>query len=203
MNWGKKLLDEFLNFCVRLTKEKHISHVVILTSDTLFLDEIYNNSKLQEASKFKLIWHLKYEDVKKWLKAKWFNEEEINLIYEYLWWSATRIKKLLEDYKRFNTLKEYLEEEAQITANMIIFERNKWLTNREFSLFLEVAKIIVKEWKFVFDEEDEKKRKELWKVISKFAEIEILFYDPIGNTVYASSQIYVKAFEILLEKKQL
>jgi len=37
-------------------------------------------------------------------------------------------------------------------------------------------------------------------IVSKFAEVEILFYDPVGNKTYANSQIYVKAFEMLLKK---
>jgi len=197
INWDRKLLDEFLNFCVRLTKEKHISHVVILTSDTLFLDEIYNNSKLQETSKFKLIWHLKYEDVKKWLETKWFNEEEINLIYEYLWWSATRIKKLLEDYKRFNSLKEYLQKEAKIAANFVklFIEQNK-LTKEEREKFFYIAKTLIKNWEF-----DNSKHEWYLDIISKFAEAEILFYDPLEDKVTPNSPIYVKAFELLLERK--
>ncbi|OAG27173.1 ATP-binding protein [Thermodesulfatator autotrophicus] len=36
INSERELLKEFLNFCVSLTKEKHLCHVVILTSNTVF-----------------------------------------------------------------------------------------------------------------------------------------------------------------------
>ena len=117
INGDRLLLNEFLNFCVALTKETHSSHVLILTSNTLFLDKIYNNSKLKETSKFKLIDHLEYEVIKKWLETKEFSKEEIDLIYDYLGGSATRIKKLLEEYKYFSSIKEYLEEEVEIAKN--------------------------------------------------------------------------------------
>jgi len=197
INGERLLLNEFLNFCVRLTKETHLSHIAILTSNTLFLEKIYNNSKLKETSDFKLIDHLEYEVVKEWLKTKGFSEEEIDLIYDYLGGSAPRIKKLLYHYKYFNSLKEYLEEEVEITKNEIIFEKNR-ITNKEFNLFLEIAKVIVDKGSYIFDEDDEKKRRELKEVIERFCEVEILFFDPLKNLVRASSRIYIKAFEKIL-----
>ena len=173
INGERLLLNEFLNFCVRLTKETHSSHVVILTSNTLFLDKIYNNSKLKVTSKFKLIDHLEYEVIKEWLKTKGFSNKDIDLIYDYFGGCAIDIKKLLAEHKDFNSLEEYLEEEAEIAKNEIIFEKNR-ITNKEFNLFLEIAKIILNRGYYIFDEEDEEKRK---------------------NLVRANSRIYIKAFE--------
>jgi AAA+ ATPase superfamily predicted ATPase len=53
----KHLLTEFFNFLVRLTKETHLAHVVAMTSETLFLEKIYNHSKLSMTSDFYLIDH--------------------------------------------------------------------------------------------------------------------------------------------------
>ncbi|WP_459895321.1 ATP-binding protein, partial [Hydrogenobaculum acidophilum] len=39
INGGKELIKEFLNFCVRLTKELHLAHVLILSSNTIFIDQ--------------------------------------------------------------------------------------------------------------------------------------------------------------------
>ncbi|HIQ50621.1 MAG TPA: AAA family ATPase [Nautiliaceae bacterium] len=197
LNGGRLLLNEFLNFCVRLTKETHSSHVVILTSNTLFLDKIYNNSKLKVTSKFKLIDHLEYHPINKWLKTKGFSKEDIDLIYEYFGGSSAHIKKLLEEYKYFNSIKEYLEEETEIAKNEIIFEKNR-ITNKEFNLFLEIAKIIVNRGYYIFDEEDEEKRKNLKEVIERFCDVEILFFDPLKNLIRANSRIYIKAFEKIL-----
>ena len=189
------LLNEFLNFCVRLTKETHLSHVVILTSNTLFLEKIYNNSKLKETSDFKLIDHLEYEVVKEWLKTKGFNEKEIDLIYNYLGGSATRVKKLLYHYKYFNSLKEYLEREVKITTNEIrfFFESNK-ISKEEKEKFFFIAKEIIKNGFF-----DNSKYEGYLNIISKFCEAEILFFDPIEYKTYPNSKIYIKAFEKLVK----
>ncbi|CAB3287630.1 protein of unknown function [Methanocaldococcus lauensis] len=41
---GKSLLNELFNLFVHLTKVRHLCHVICLTSDTLFIEEIYQNS---------------------------------------------------------------------------------------------------------------------------------------------------------------
>jgi len=200
MNGNRELLNEFLNFCVRLTKETHLSHVLILTSNTIFLNQIYNNSKMKETSRFKLIDHLPYKDIENWLTINYqFSIINSQLIYDYLGGSATRIKKLLEEYKEFNSIKEYLEEEVKIAKNEIIFEKNRDLTNKEFEIFLQIAKKIVKDGYFIFDENDEEKRRELKSIIERFCDVEILFYDPIKNIVTANSRIYVKAIEDMMK----
>jgi len=200
LNGEKLLLNEFLNFCVRLTKELHISHVLFLTSNTIFLSEIYNNAKLKETSRFKFIGHLGFEDVKEWLLGKGLglSEQDVELIYDYVGGSATRIKIILEEYQDYNSLKECLEQMVEVAKNEIIFTKNRDLTNEDYKLFLEVASQIVRNGFYVFDETDELKRKNLYKLILKFCEIEIFFFDPIKNMVTVNSQIYVKAFTQIL-----
>jgi AAA+ ATPase superfamily predicted ATPase len=197
---NKKLLSEFLNFCIALTKETHLSHVLILTSNTIFLNQIYNNAKMKVTSDFKLIDHLPFNEIKNWLLSKdlGFSIMDIELIYEYLGGSVAHIKKLIDFKDEYSSIKEQLEEMAQIAKNEIIFEKNQNLTNKEFELFLQIAKRIVEDKRFIFDESDEKKRKELSKVINRFCDIEILFFDPIKNITTANSQIYVKAMQMLL-----
>jgi len=53
INSERELLKEFLNFCVSLTKEKHLSHVVILTSNTVFIERIYIDARMKKTSVFK------------------------------------------------------------------------------------------------------------------------------------------------------
>jgi hypothetical protein len=205
MNGGKLLLNEFLNFCIRLTKETHLSHILILTSNTIFLNQIYNDAKMKVTSDFKLIDHLKYEDIKTWLTSKdlGFSIEEVELIYDYLGGSTAHIKKLIDFRNEYNSLEEQLEEMVEVAKNEIIFEKNKNLTNKEFELFLKIIEIIVKNKSFVFDENDEEKRKELNKIIDRFCNIEILFFDPIKNKVSANSKVYVKAFERIIDDEKV
>ncbi|RMA93327.1 ATP-binding protein [Hydrogenothermus marinus] len=201
INGERELLNEFLNFCVRLTKETHLSHVVISTSNTIFQNQIYNTAKMKATSDFKLVDHLGYKDIEEWLLSKdlGFTKEDIKLIYDYLGGSVAYIKKLIDFRNMYPSLKEQLEEMAEIAKNEILFERNKNLTDKEYNIFLEIAKNIVDKGYYILDEKDELKRKEIYKVIERFCEVEILFFDPIKNITKANSRIYVKAFEKLLK----
>ena len=201
MNGNRLLFNEFLNFCVRLTKETHLSHVLILTSNTIFLNQIYNNAKMKVTSDFKLIDHLPYSEIETWLISKdlGFKPEDVDIIYDYLGGSVAHIKKVIDFRNEYNSLKEQLKEMAEIAKNEIIFEKNRDLTNKEFEIFLQIAKKIIKDRYFIFDENDEARRKELKSVIERFCDVEILFYDPIKNIVTANSKIYVKAFEKIIK----
>ncbi len=79
----KNLLREFFNFLVRLTKETHVAHVVVMTSGTLFLEKIYNQSKLAETSDFYKIGHLNFEQVKQWLKYEGIEDEDVVNFFQW------------------------------------------------------------------------------------------------------------------------
>ena len=117
----KYLLTEFFKFLVSLTKETHLAHIVVSTSSSIFIDEIYNNSKLAETSEFYLIDYFDYEISKEWLEMENFNEEEIKLIWEYFGGSPFRLKMVIDDKKMGNieVMEEYLKEHASIIADKI------------------------------------------------------------------------------------
>jgi len=84
---------------------------------------------------------------------------------------------------------------AEIAKNEIklFFEQQKIL-KEDKDKFLFVAKQIVEDGKFINGDYEG-----YFDTVSKFAEVEILFYDPIKNITTANSKIYIKAFEKLLE----
>ena len=195
INGDKRLLSEFLNFCIRLTKETHLSHIVILTSNTIFLNEIYNNAKMKVTSSFKLINHLSYKEIETWLTTNYqFSIINSQLIYEYFGGSVAHIKKLIDEYEEYNSLEEYLKEMVEIAKNEIklFFEQQK-ISKEEREKFLFVAKKIVEDEKFINGDYEG-----YLEVVSKFAEVEILFFDPLKNITTANSKIYIKAFEQLV-----
>ncbi len=195
LNGERLLLNEFLNFCVRLTKELHTSHAVILTSNTVFLERIYNNSRLKKTTNFKLINHLEKKDIAAWLGQKGFNKEEIDLIYDYLGGCVSDIKKLLDEYRYYDTLKEYLDLEADRTKNEIeIFIAEKKLSDNFIDKFKFIANEIIETGYFY-----PKNLKDYIDIIFLLSENEILFFDPVNNIVSPSSRIYVKAFKRLME----
>jgi len=191
----RELFNEFLNFCVSLTKEQHIAHVVILTSNTIFLNKIYNNAKMKVTSEFKLIEHLEYEEIKEWLETKNFKEDKIKLIYDYLGGSVAHIQKLLDNYKYFDSLQDYLNQEVMLAESEIkgVIRQNY---KKYFEPFKNIAKEILKNGYFQIKLEEADFYTE---TVEKFAELEIFFYEVVSDKITANSKIYEKAFEKILE----
>ena len=190
----KELLREFLNFCVSLTKELHLAHVVILSSNTIFINQIYNEAKLKVTSRFIEISHMEKNTTFEYLEEKGIKEKE--LVWDYLGGSIAQLQRMLREYKFHNSLKEYLESEVELAKGEIKFFMLKKCTIEEIKLFKNIAKEIIKNNEYIFNEEDKEKEK-IMKVIEKFAEIEFLFYNPLNNKITANNRLYYKAFERL------
>ena len=66
-NGGRELLNEIFNFFVAMTKESHLCHVIIASSDGYFIDRVYQDSKLKKTSRLMEVDYISYEDVMDWL----------------------------------------------------------------------------------------------------------------------------------------
>ena len=197
----KELLKEFLNFCVALTKETHLAHVVILSSNTIFINEIYNHAKLKVTSEFKRIEHMNKETTFEYLKIKCLNQEEINLVWEYIGGCIPLLQKMLRDKNQYPTLQDYLNRRVKLAKSEIMMTfRELLLADRSYlrPYFMEVIEIIVKNGYYEMDFT----KKETAEVITYFSEKEILFFDPLENIVTGNNRVYEKAFEVLLKEQK-
>ncbi|MCP5102698.1 MAG: hypothetical protein GY950_04930, partial [bacterium] len=81
MNGGKdrSLIIELFNFFVAMTKESHLAHIIIASSDGYFLNTVYTDSRLKKTSEFYKIDYLQKEDVMEWL----LNLETYSKIKDY------------------------------------------------------------------------------------------------------------------------
>ncbi len=81
MNNGKdrQLIIELFNFFVAMTKESHLAHVIIASSDGYFLYTVYNDSRLKKTSRFYKVDYLPKEDMMEWL----LNLEKYSRITDY------------------------------------------------------------------------------------------------------------------------
>jgi len=197
-NRERELLKEFLNFCVSLTKERHLSHVVILTSNTVFIERIYNDARMKKTSLFYKIAHLPKEKVEEWLKIEGFSEKDVEITWDYLGGCIADILRVFSVRKNGRKdLKEYLEEQKWLAYTEIVdYLSRGGFTEEEEKKFKEVAKEILERGYFRYDVD----RKEYLPIIEKWAEKEILFYDPLELKVTGNSRIYEKGMELLLKR---
>ena len=102
----KRLMVELMNFFVAMTKESHLCHVIIASSDAFFIEQVYVDSKLRKTSKFIKLDYLEKKDVFTWLRdIKKYNnvqeytldEQQIKIIWDTVGGSAWEIHSILED----------------------------------------------------------------------------------------------------------
>ncbi|NIM14528.1 MAG: AAA family ATPase [Candidatus Aminicenantes bacterium] len=81
LNNGKdrRLIVEFFNFFVAMSKESHLAHIIVASSDGYFLNTVHNDSKLKKSSDFYKVDYLVKDDVMEWL----LNLEKYSKIKDY------------------------------------------------------------------------------------------------------------------------
>ena len=106
MNGQRELITELFNFFVAMTKESHLAHVMISSSDGYFIDTIYKDSRLKKTSSFFKVDYLSKEDVYEWLgnleeysqiKDYRLTENDIEKIWDAVGGSMWEIQKILTD----------------------------------------------------------------------------------------------------------
>ena len=100
----KRLMVELMNFFVAMTKESHLCHVIIASSDAFFIEQVYVDSKLRKTSEFIKLDYLEKEDAFVWLRdiKKYnqvqeytLNEKQIEIIWKTVGGSAWEIYYIL------------------------------------------------------------------------------------------------------------
>lgn len=108
-NGQRELLKELFNFFVAMTKESHLCHVIIASSDGYFIERIYTDSKLKKTSRFLDVEYLSRDDVLFWLndlqgqskiKAYTFSAAQIETVWDTLGGSCWEISAFLGDLLR-------------------------------------------------------------------------------------------------------
>ena len=103
-NSQRELIKELINFFVAMTKERHLCHVLLSSSDGYFIEKLYNDSKLRKTSALFEIDYLPREDIIYWLnnlekesniKDYILSKTQIEYIWDHLGGSIWEISLLL------------------------------------------------------------------------------------------------------------
>jgi len=146
MNGQRELLKELFNFFVAMTKESHLCHVIIASSDGYFMKRIYEDSKLSKTSKYYAVEYLDETDTKYWLNhlesesavtSFKLTDSQIDVIWKYLGGSMWEIsdvlgelmncsknKKISDEYLN-NIIQRRIEENCARFTHYSGFSKNK------------------------------------------------------------------------------
>jgi AAA+ ATPase superfamily predicted ATPase len=133
----RQLITALFNFFVAMTKQSHLAHIIIASSDGYFLNTVHTDSRLKKASEFYKVDYLTGEDVMEWL----LNLEKYSKIKDYtltkedaekIWdvvggsmWEIQSILTQLFDNPIDRVLEHYKKKMRGIIAHYTEFDQNK------------------------------------------------------------------------------
>jgi len=80
----RPLVKELFNFFVRLTKVLHLSHVIVMTFDTFFIERVYTDSTLKNTSLFYKVDFFDDETTFEILKDHGFSEKDARYVVDWI-----------------------------------------------------------------------------------------------------------------------
>ncbi len=110
------LIYRLFNLFVSITKKRHLAHVFAITSDSLFIEKVFNEAMLHGRCRYLLVDDFDYETTVSFLKKHNFSDEEIELAWNYL---GGKPVYLVEAVKEKDRLKEFCEELLRIRKRQI------------------------------------------------------------------------------------
>jgi hypothetical protein len=152
---------------------------------------------MKVTSEFYKIDHLDKETTIEWLKEENFNDEEISLIWEYLGGCIPLIQRMMRNKDRFNSLEEYLQDQQLGAWSEIIDYLQTDFDEDDFDIFDKIAKDILINGKYILKDRNIKKER---KLIEKWCEKEILFFEPRTREVKGNNRLYEKGLEKYLKQ---
>ena len=135
------LIYELFNFFIDLTKEKHLCHVLCLSSDSLFIEKVYNEGMLKDRCKYYLVDDFDYKTTKAFLKKHKFNDEEIEIIWHYFGGKPIKLVEVVQEKILGEDIKEFCKKSLRIRKRQLkdiiysLEDENKDLFRRVIKLF--------------------------------------------------------------------
>jgi len=89
------LIYELFNFFIDLTKELHLCHVFVITSDSLFIERVYSEAMLSGRSDYLLVDDFDYERTMDFLDGYGFNEHAKEIVWQSVGGKPVSLVKLI------------------------------------------------------------------------------------------------------------
>ena len=106
------LIYELFNFFIDLTKELHLAHVFVVTSDSLFIEQIYNEAMLQGRCRYLLVDDFDEATTAAFLEGHGFTDDEKALAWEYCGGKPVYLLELIRADNRGREIEKLLRMRA-------------------------------------------------------------------------------------------
>ncbi len=102
------LIYELFNFFIDLTKEKHLAHIFLATSDSLFLEQIYSEAMLSGRCRYLLVDDFDCETTMEFLESYGFSDAEKKLAWHHCGGKPICLVELANAEEREEKVRELL-----------------------------------------------------------------------------------------------
>ncbi len=174
------LIYRLFNLFVSITKKRHLAHVFAITSDSLFIEKVFNEAMLHGRCRYLLVDDFDYDTTKEFLKKHGFNRKEIELAWEYL---GGKPVYLVEAVRNKYRLKEFCEELLEDRVSSVLY-RIKDLKREDENLFKQIISLFERFKESEAIECDEISEEVVWCVKNN-----VLFLDPRKRILKPQSRI--------------
>ncbi|NIM13097.1 MAG: AAA family ATPase [Candidatus Aminicenantes bacterium] len=201
----RQVIIELFNFFVAMTKESHLAHIIVASSDGYFLNTVYTDSRLKQTSEFYKVDFLPKEDVMEWLmnlgkyskiKDYTLTREDAEKIWDTVGGSMWEIQNILGHL--FNksiddVLTLHKKKIKGIIAHYIMFDKKR----------RDVLRVINEQE--VLREEDTSletlgiELQELKELLKDMVRNNILYFDPIEAVYYPQARSYQWGIRLYFE----
>jgi len=161
VNVNGSLIYELFNFFIDLTKELHLCHVFAVSSDSLFIEQVYSEAMLQGRSRHLLVDDFNEVATMDFLDRYNFSDKEKTVAWEYCGGNPIYLVELVNCENREEKVKEMLV-----------------LRTGEINQRIKVLKIVNKKILFE-DEEIELKYENITRILDEFSDEESYAYEMI------------------------
>jgi len=201
MNGGKDrlLIIELFNFFVAMTKESHLAHIIISSSDGYFINRVFTDSRLKKTSDFYKVDYLDKADVMEWLlnlekysgiKDYSLTEEDVEKIWDVVGGSMWEIQSILSRLFE-NPLEEVLGLYKQKMLGLItdyIVTKGRKKREKVLRVFVKTDRLMKKD----IHENDE-------EILQHMVRNNILYFDPTEAVYYPQGRSYHHGIKLYFE----
>jgi len=196
----RQLIKALFNFFVAMTKQAHLAHIIIASSDGYFLNTVYNDSKLKKCSEYYKVDYLKKEDIMEWLlnlekysriKDYTLNREDAEKIWDAVGGSMWEIQYILSQLFK-NPIDKVLTDYKQRILGMITY----YITQKERKKREEILRCFIDNDNLWAKDTDEKDAELLRDMVSN----NILYFDPTLAVYYPQGKSYQWGIRLYFEQ---
>ncbi len=192
------LIYKLFNFFVRLTKELHLAHVFVVTSDSLFIERVYSEAMLSERCKYLPVDDFDYETTMTFLDHYGFDMHEKEIAWHYVGGKPVSLVRLINEKRSEKKIEDVAGSMLKLRTGEIT-TRLKIVNELGDEIMIGNKRCDVHHEKLVsalkmFVTRDEVGMGEMDEVSKGYLVKEnILFADPLSNTIKTQSMLNLLA----------